>query len=757
MASDDASTPAFGGLPAGATLSDTYRIERQIALGGMAEVYRAINIHTDEPVAVKVVLPEFARDETITALFKKEATVLSRLHHDAIVHYHLFTVEKEMKRPYMVMEFVDGVPLSDHIKKAPLDPQSARVLITRIASGLAAAHDLGVIHRDLSPDNVILPEDNVARTKIIDFGIAKAGNVGQGTLLGDKFAGKYNFVSPEQLGLAGGEITERSDIYALGLVAAAALLGKPLDMSGNGSHADVIDKRRVLPDLSGIDATLRPIIASMLAPNPADRPADMREVMDLLASSPAFPARTTPPFTTPPRTTPPVSPPLQPPVPDAGTGTVFGADLPPPPPPLRSADPWAEPSAAPARPQSMPPHSMPPHSMPPQQNPYAAGYTGAPAPSIPPQPYPGTTPPAYPSTPPQSFGSPPLTTPPVAPDASGSESPFGPYVAGPNKFQLPPDKKAGKSAARKKSGSPAPLILVGLLAVLAAGGGFAYTQNFFGLLGPAVTPAGPAQPEGPTPPTGDVPGPGGDTPPPAEPPETPPSEPLVADTPPVFPTPEGPPTPETPPVPPLSGAAETVAFVESYPLESCSFATSVAQADRALTIDAFGTRIEPFEKLAADFETRAGFEPQIGLRAIEEPQCAVVDFLREVRGDTVPGPRVAMPAESVTGDAPVQGTLSGAEGWTTDLLLVDQLGTVQNISVFLTGQGDERSFGFQARARDDGSVPMMIVAISSRDGLASTRFVSRQAARVIFPAILSEIEDASGDVAVSAQYFRLGG
>ena len=172
----------------GTTLSNTYEIVEYLALGGMAEVYRARNIHTDEPVAIKVVLPEFARDETRLALFRKEATVLSRLHHEAIVHYHMFTVEKETNRPYLVMEFVKGTPLSDRLKQGPLDATSVKALIRRVASGLSAAHELGVVHRDLSPDNVVLPDGNVGKAKIIDFGIAK--DAGGGTLLGGKFAGK---------------------------------------------------------------------------------------------------------------------------------------------------------------------------------------------------------------------------------------------------------------------------------------------------------------------------------------------------------------------------------------------------------------------------------------------------------------------------------------------------------------------------------------------------------------------------------------
>ena len=157
----------------------------------------------------------------------------------------------------------------------------------RVAEGLALAHRAGVIHRDLSPDNVILRDGDVSRPKIIDFGIARAANVGDRTLIGNNFAGKYNFVSPEQLGMMNGEVTDRSDIYSLGLVMAASLRGKALDMGG--SPVEVIEKRRAVPDLSGVDEDLRPLVESMLQPDPADRPESMAHVAEWLRTMPDSP------------------------------------------------------------------------------------------------------------------------------------------------------------------------------------------------------------------------------------------------------------------------------------------------------------------------------------------------------------------------------------------------------------------------------------------------------------------------------------
>lgn len=260
----------------GTQLSGIYELDERIASGGMGEVYRGHNIQTGDHVAIKIVLPEFARDQTILSLFRKEASILNHLSHDAVVRYHVFTIDPGIGRPYLAMEFVDGQSLFDIMRHGRMASEDVRKLCHRLASGLSAVHQAGAIHRDLSPDNIILPGGRVERAKIIDFGIARSATVGGETLIGGKFAGKYNYVSPEQLGLFGGEVSEQSDIYSLGLVLAAVLRGKPLDMSG--SQYEVIEKRRTVPDLSDIDPDFRELIEAMLQPDPSDRPASMAEI-----------------------------------------------------------------------------------------------------------------------------------------------------------------------------------------------------------------------------------------------------------------------------------------------------------------------------------------------------------------------------------------------------------------------------------------------------------------------------------------------
>ncbi|RWE29990.1 serine/threonine-protein kinase, partial [Mesorhizobium sp.] len=277
--SDDDRTRISGGPPntgVGTQLSGIYELDERIASGGMGEVYRGHNIQTGDHVAIKIVLPEFARDQTILSLFRKEASILNHLSHDAVVRYHVFTVDAGIGRPYLAMEFVDGQSLFDVLRRGPMPAEDVRRLCHRLASGLSAVHQAGAIHRDLSPDNIILPGGRVERAKIVDFGIARSATVGGETLIGGRFAGKYNYVSPEQLGLYGGEVSEQSDIYSLGLVLAAALRGKPIDMSG--SQYEVIEKRRSVPDLSDIDPHFRDLIDAMLQPDPRDRPASMAEI-----------------------------------------------------------------------------------------------------------------------------------------------------------------------------------------------------------------------------------------------------------------------------------------------------------------------------------------------------------------------------------------------------------------------------------------------------------------------------------------------
>ena len=234
-----------GSVRPGTRLNGLYEIEKLIAQGGIGEVYRGFSIQTMDPVAIKMIRLEFLNNKEIFELFRREASILHNLTHEAIVRYFVFSIDPDLRRAYLAMEFVEGPSLTDRLQTGPLQLGDVQILRRRVASALEVAHQHGVIHRDVSPDNIILPQNDVGSAKVIDFGIARSLYRAEVSIIGGKFAGKYNFASPEQFGLAGGEVGPRSDIYSFGLVLAAAARGKPIDMSG--SEVEAIAKRSVAP------------------------------------------------------------------------------------------------------------------------------------------------------------------------------------------------------------------------------------------------------------------------------------------------------------------------------------------------------------------------------------------------------------------------------------------------------------------------------------------------------------------------------
>jgi len=276
---------SYRGLAPGTRLNGIYEIDQVIGAGGMGEVYKCREIQTGAAVAIKMLLPEMAENEAALALFRREAAALHHLLHDAIVRYFVFTIEPALRRPYLAMEFVEGRPLSDILADGPLTFEALVKLMRRIASGLQAAHERGIIHRDVSPDNIIVPLGDVTRAKIIDFGIARSTQLSDKTIIGSGFAGKENYVSPEQVGLYGHDVTAKSDIYSLGLLLFHALTGQKLDMGG--SQFQLVEKRRRLPDLGGVDLRIRPLLEHMLQPDPANRPATMVEIANWQFGSPS--------------------------------------------------------------------------------------------------------------------------------------------------------------------------------------------------------------------------------------------------------------------------------------------------------------------------------------------------------------------------------------------------------------------------------------------------------------------------------------
>ena len=430
----------------GTLIMDTYEIEKLINSGGMGEVYRGRNVHNGEPVAIKIVLPALAHDPKIVALFQKESTVLSRLSHEAIVRYHTFTIDRSIGRPCMVMEFVSGLPLGDRVEQGPMPLDEVKTMFRRIAGGLDKAHRAGVVHRDLSPDNVILEEDSVDHAKLIDFGIAKSASFGGGTLLGGQFAGKFNWVAPEQLGAFGGLVDGRSDIYSLALVVAAASRGKVVAMGD--SIVDAVGKRNGVPDLTGVDPSLLPLLSYMLQPDPAKRPASMGAVIAALDNPALIPASVM----------------GGEPAPADTNRTVIGGALP-----------IAQVSQVPVAEPTMPPVSLPPVLMP-------ASMPPAPQATAPPVAGDWAVPTARPVTANTATvisSQPPMTQTPLA--EPEDISPFGAPASAPSK----PAVAVKVPVAEPKKGKGGLVAVLGLLVVVGGAAG-AYFSGMIGGPAPSV-------------------------------------------------------------------------------------------------------------------------------------------------------------------------------------------------------------------------------------------------------------------------------
>jgi serine/threonine-protein kinase len=195
-----------------------YRIAEKIGAGGMGDVYRAQDEHLDREVAIKVLPPGTLADEPSRKRFHKEAIALSRLNHPNIATIHDFDTQQGVD--FLVMEYIPGITLSEKLAARPLPEREVIALGTQLAEGLSAAHEHGVIHRDLKPGNLRRTGDG--RLKILDFGLAKLRLPVTASATTESFsetqtmAGTLPYMAPEQF--LGGEIDARTDIHAAGSV-----------------------------------------------------------------------------------------------------------------------------------------------------------------------------------------------------------------------------------------------------------------------------------------------------------------------------------------------------------------------------------------------------------------------------------------------------------------------------------------------------------------------------------------------------------
>jgi len=232
-----------------AALGEQYHVESEIGRGGMSVVYRARDVRLNRPVAIKVLPPELAYDSAIRLRFTREAQTSAQLSHPHIVP--IYDVGERAGVAYFVMAHITGGNLATLLGRAPRPPiDEVRRIVREIADALEYAHERGVVHRDIKPDNILLDADG-GRAMVTDFGIARAIEAGSRLTVTGIAVGTPAYMSPEQA-MGEREVDGRSDIYSLGVVAYQMLTGR-LPFTGSNPMAlllkHVNERPRPIADL----------------------------------------------------------------------------------------------------------------------------------------------------------------------------------------------------------------------------------------------------------------------------------------------------------------------------------------------------------------------------------------------------------------------------------------------------------------------------------------------------------------------------
>jgi len=276
-----------GILRSGELLNNTYVIEKIIGSGGTGEVYLAKNIVSGREFAIKILKQEFSQNEAFINLMRREADVLHNVINDAVVRYNeLLKSDLHGGFVFLVMEFIKGQQLAEIMQEqGAIDENSLLLIARRMGQGLAAAHAQNAFHRDISPDNIILPGGDPAKAKLIDFGIARDISENAQTVVGGGFAGKYQYASPEQLN---GDVDARSDLYSLGVTLLNAYRGKSSNVGS--SLMEIVQTKAQRVDTRDVPGQLGALVARLVEPDPNDRFQSAEEMVQWLDGDSASPA-----------------------------------------------------------------------------------------------------------------------------------------------------------------------------------------------------------------------------------------------------------------------------------------------------------------------------------------------------------------------------------------------------------------------------------------------------------------------------------
>lgn len=263
----------------GRVLDGRYRLEEQIARGGMATVHRATDLRLDRTVAVKVMHDGLAHDDDFVRRFQREARAAARLSHPGVVA--VFDTGDDDGTLYLVMELVGGRTLRQLIREeAPLRPVRALRLVESVLEALGAAHAAGIVHRDVKPENVLVTEEG--RVKVADFGLSRAVSADtQHTATGEILIGTVSYLSPELV--VDGRADARADVYATGVVLFELLTASkphqadsPIQVAYKHVHEDVpAPSSRV----DGVPDYVDALVARATARTTELRPADARVLL----------------------------------------------------------------------------------------------------------------------------------------------------------------------------------------------------------------------------------------------------------------------------------------------------------------------------------------------------------------------------------------------------------------------------------------------------------------------------------------------